>query len=435
MSKKVFGLLLASLMLAGLLAACGDDTSKLEVVKAPADVATTAPEATTAAATTANSTTAASTTAATTTNAVTTSVATTAAPTKAATTAATTTNAATTAAATTAVATTAAATTAVPATTVALKKGVLLEPMSWESQTWNNCAPVSALMALSYYGVKLTQEQCGKTLRPNSGDKHVKPEELVGFIQKQGFKIAMRENGTLDKLRALLSAGIPVITQQWLHENDDIGHYRVARGYDTANNTIIFNDSMDKQPKTIVSADFQDKLWKGYDRRYFPVYTAKQEATVMAILGADAPVEANMSRAMSAAKAYTEAQPKDIDGWRNLGYLNYAMGDCKAALNVWEQHLTKMLSPSDNGPYNRFLWYQLWPAECYNKVGNYQQVIKLMPNEIEKAKVYAEARYEYAVALMNTGRKDESITQLKKALLDDPNYAPVSAMLTKLGVA
>ncbi len=315
-----------------------------------------------------------------------------------------------------------------------IKRGVLLEPMTWESQTMNNCAPVSAMMALSYYNVKLTQEQCGKALRPNAGDKHVQPEELVAFIQQQGFKTVMRENGSLDLLRALLSAGVPVITQQWLHDGDDIGHYRVARGYDLSTNVFIYNDSMDKKAKTVVSSDLQDKLWKGYDRRYLPVYTAKLEAVVMSILGDDAKQENNSRRAVDAAQQYAEKNPGDIDAWRNLGYLMYAGGDCKAALGIWEQRLTKMLKPSDKGPTNRFLWYQLWPLECYNKNGNYAQVLKLAPNEIEMTKVFAEARYEYAVALVNTGKKDQAIAELKKALLDDQNYKPALTLLSRLGV-
>lgn len=437
--NKPFYLLMLVVLCAGLLAACGGDspqadTSKLEVVTASSQ-ATVTTAATTEAATTAV---AAATTNAATTNAATTNAATTSAvttrpvTTNAATTSAATTNAATTAPATTKAAATTAA--AAKATTPAIKPGVLLEPMTWEAQTWNNCAPVSAEMALSYYGVKLTQQQCAKALKPNDSDKHVRPEELVAFIQKQGFKTLMRENGTLNTLRALLSAGVPVITQQWLHDGDDIGHYRVARGYDLSNNTFIYNDSMDRHDKTLVPADLQDKLWKGYDRRFFPVYTAKQEATVLAILGEDATDDSNLSRALSAAQKYSQANPKDIDGWRNLGYLNYAAGDCKAAINVWEQQLTKMLKPSDNGPYNRFLWYQLWPVECYNKLGNYQQVLKMLPNEIEKTKAYAEARYEYAVALSNTGKKDDAVAQLKKAVLDDPNYEPTYTLMKKLGV-
>ena len=94
-----------------------------------------------------------------------------------------------------------------------------------------------------------------------------------------------------------------------------------------------------------------------------------------------------------------------------------------------------MLARTDNGPYNRFMWYQLWPMECYNKVGNYQQVIKMAPNEIEKAVIYAEARYQYGLALSNVGRKDEAIAQLKKAVLDDQNYRPSYDLLEKLGVS
>jgi peptide/nickel transport system substrate-binding protein len=109
--KRALHLLVLGVMVAAILAACGDNT------------ATTAPAATTAAATTAAATTAAATTAAATTAAATTAAATTAAATTAAaTTAAATTAAATTAAATTAAATTAAATTAA-ATTAATAGG------------------------------------------------------------------------------------------------------------------------------------------------------------------------------------------------------------------------------------------------------------------------------------------------------------------------
>jgi tetratricopeptide (TPR) repeat protein len=115
--------------------------------------------------------------------------------------------------------------------------------------------------------------------------------------------------------------------------------------------------------------------------------------------------------------------------------LQATTGDCKSAVTVWEQRLKPMLKASDNGPYNRFLWYQLWPVRCYNKLANYQEVIKLAPNEIEKAKVYAEARYEYAIALMNTNRKPEAIAQLKLALLDDQNWQAPATLLAKLGVS
>ncbi len=323
-----------------------------------------------------------------------------------------------------------------------LKKGVLLEPMAWEAQTWNNCAPVSAVMALSYYGVKVSQSEAGKALRPNGGDqntpvgdKHVEPNELVGYLQSKGLKTVIRENGSLDQIRALLSAGVPVIMQQWLKEGDDIAHYRVVRGYDLATNVLIFNDSMDRKPDTVVSTADEEKLWKAFDHRYLPVFRANQEATVMAILGEDAQGQTNLNRALDVARKYSETNSGDIDAWRNLGFLLYTKGDYPGALKIWEHNLSPLLAPSENGPYNRFLWYQLWPVISYNKIGNYQQVIKMAPNEIEKAKVYSEVRYEYAFALLNTGRKQDAINQLKQARLDDQNYQPVHALLTQLGVA
>jgi tetratricopeptide (TPR) repeat protein len=322
-----------------------------------------------------------------------------------------------------------------------LKQSVILEPMSWEGQTWNNCAPVSAMMVLSYHGVKLSQADCAKDLRPGSpdptepGDKNVDPSELVNFIQKKGLISQVLENGTLEKIQALLSAGVPVIMQQWLYEDDDIAHYRVARGYDLKNGNFIFNDSSADSPKVATTFANQDKLWKSYNRRYMPVWSAQQDSIVKAILGEDADPQKNLQRALSAARSYAATNPKDIDAWRNLGYLAYATNDCKGAIEIWEKNLQPMLKPSESGPYNRFFWYQRWPVSCYNALGNYQQVLKIAPVEIDSTGIYAEMRYEYAVALNALGRKDDAVAQLKKAIIEDLNFQPTYTMLKNLGVA
>lgn len=433
-SKFFYGLLVA-VLLAGLVGACGAEntpvpaaTTEAVTSAAPTTAATTS---TTVAALPAEATTEAATTQAVTTAAATTSAPTTAAPmtTPARTTAATTSAVATTPAKTTAASTTAAAATG------PLKPSVLLSPMRWESQTMNNCGPTTVSMVLSYYDIILNQEQCRKSLRPNPEDRQTYAEDMMAFIRKQGLRVSLREDGDLNKLRALLSAGVPVITQQWLKDGDDIGHWRIARGYNLANNTIIFNDSMDTKPQTVVSAAYQDKLWKAFDRRYLPVYTAKTEATVLAILGEDAKYESNLQRALDAAEKYAQTNAGDIDGWRNLGYLRAEAGDCKGAISVWETKLVKMLIPTDTGPYNRFLWYQLWPMECYNTLGSFAKVTDLATITLKSAPVFAQARYQYAVALMGLNRKPEAITQLKRAVVDDPTYGASFTMLEKLGVS
>ena len=445
-----FYLMVIFLLLAGTLAACGDGTTTAPTTTqstTTTTLSTTIPTTTISATTVQSSTvltsgtTLAATTSATTINATTVAVTTSVATTKAATTSAVTTAATTTAATTTVPATTVPATTAAPTVTVAATKlSVLLSPMTWAPQTWNNCAPMSALMVLSYYGITKTQTECGLALRPNGGDrdspigdKHVEPVELANYLRTEGFKVMIRENGDMDKIRALVSAGIPVITQQWLYDGDDIAHYRVVRGYNLANKTLIYNDSMANGPSISVTTAAEDILWKAYDRRYLIVYKADADPTVRAILGSDADYDSDAARAMQTMQDYTAKNPGDIDGWRNLGYLYQDQGDCKSALSVWEKHIVPMLKPTDNGPYNRYLWYQLWPVECYNTVGNYQQVIKMAPNEIQHAGIYAEARYQYAVALSSTGDNATAIAQLKKAVLDDQDYQPSYVLLDKLG--
>jgi hypothetical protein len=458
-------------LIAGLLAACGENAqpspasnSIAQVPQQPANVTTAAatsaaPVATTSAAVTTeatSATTAASSSSATPVVATTAAqtvapVATTSAPgttNAAATTAASGTTAArttapattasravTTAAATTAPArTTAPATTAAPAQAMQIKPTAFLEPMKWEPQTMNNCGPTTAMMVMSYHGVNMTQEQCRLALRPNAGDKNVTGPELVNFIRSKGLKAMLRENGTFDILRALVSNGIPVVTQQWLKEGDDIAHWRVLRGYNVANNTFTFNDSIADKPSVVASMATQAKLWRAFDWRYMPVYKPSQEAIVKQILGEDFDEKTNFRVALAESEERATKSPNDIDMWRNLGYLRYANGDCKGALQVWEQRISKMLKATENGPYNRYLWYQTWPIDCYNTLENYNAALKLIPNVLETTKVNAHMRYQYAIALLGTNKRNDAIAQLKKSVLDDPNYQPSFTMLDKLGV-
>lgn len=313
----------------------------------------------------------------------------------------------------------------------ALKPNVLLSPMVWESQTLNNCGPMSAKMVLSYYGIYLSQESCRLALRPNGADKMTRVDQLVSFIESKGLKAALRENGNLDTLRQLLSMGVPVITMQWLKQGNPVAHYRVARGYNLANNTFIFADSM-YSSQVIYNADQVDGLWKSFDHRYIAVYRAEQEEEVMAILGEDANPETNMARAVDAAVEYANAFPQDIDAWRNLGYTVAARDNCAWALAIWEQKLRPMIAK--NPMHSYFLWYELWPLQCYNKLGNYEAVLASAPVVLLITGVYAELRYEYAVALLNSGRKSEAIAQLKRSLLDDLYHEPSRQLLIQLGV-
>ena len=303
---------------------------------------------------------------------------------------------------------------------------VLLDPMAWESQKWNNCAPMSALMAMSYFGVKKTQAECAAVLHPIAEDKNTSPAEIVDFITKNGLKTMVVENGSVDTVKKLLSNGIPVITQTFSHPNEDVGHWRVMRGYDTSKGTIILNDALMDRPAVPIDNATADDFWNAFDHRMLPVYTAKLEPMVKAILGLDADNKTNLSRAIAAAESNLDKKPRDINALRNAGYLRATSGDCKGALEIWNRVVAL-------GPISRFLWYQLWPVECSNKVGNYQQTMTLTEGILEKATVYSEARYERAVAMLALKSPvDEVKKELKHSLLDG-FYQPARDLLDKLG--
>jgi len=115
--------------------------------------------------------------------------------------------------------------------------------MAYEPQTWNNCAPVSTKMVLSYYGITVTQDEASFALRPHRDDKHVDAGQVSRYLDGFGLKALFREAGDAGKIKTLLSNGIPVMVAQWLLTGDDIGHYRVLRGYDDAQGVWINGDS------------------------------------------------------------------------------------------------------------------------------------------------------------------------------------------------
>ncbi len=301
----------------------------------------------------------------------------------------------------------------------------MLSPMAWEPQKLNNCAPMSALMAMSYYGVNKTQEECASAMHPDPRNKNNFPPEIIDFLAKNGFKAVLVENGTLDTLRKFVANGIPVITQSYSKLHDDIGHYRVIRGYDLAKDIIIVNDSLIDHPAATVDSSLEDTLWKAFNRHFFPVYTAKQEPLVKAILGVDADPAANLQRALQAAESFYDKNPKDLDGLRNVGYMRAMTGNYAGAVDIWEKIVAL-------GPIGRFLWYESWPFEAYNKVGKYQQALKWIDDTLKDAPIYSRAYYERGFANNALGNKTQAIKDLKQSLLYG-FYQPSRDLLDKLG--
>ena len=121
-------------------------------------------------------------------------------------------------------------------------------------------------MALSYYGVRESQQDLGRDLRPyqnpqgNNDDKSVTLAELAEKALEYDLVPLHRPNGTVELIKQFIAYDIPIITRTLLKEDDDVGHYRVVKGYDDAAGEIIQDDSMQGRHLRYSYSQFR-KLW------------------------------------------------------------------------------------------------------------------------------------------------------------------------------
>lgn len=145
-------------------------------------------------------------------------------------------------------------------------------------------------MALRYFGVDKSQKELGDVLRPyqvangDNDDKSVTLLELTEEAKKHGLKAYSRPGGTVEMLEEFIAMDLPVITRTWLKVNDDIGHYRVVRGYDRARGVLIQDDSLQGKSLEYAYADFE-AIWKKFGYELLVLVEPEQSAAVEAVLG------------------------------------------------------------------------------------------------------------------------------------------------------
>ncbi|MDP3047726.1 MAG: C39 family peptidase [Chloroflexota bacterium] len=300
-----------------------------------------------------------------------------------------------------------------------------LQGMTWVGQTWNNCAPASLSMVLSFYGVKRGQDEIAKALHPEAAGKHVGPQEMAEYLAGQGLVARPSVNGNVETLQRLVANGIPVIISGWLKADEDIGHYRVVKGYDRAAGTVIVNDAYFGQDTRLVTGTLES-LWNPFNHFYMPVYRADREPAVRAILGEDWDQAAMYRRARAGAEAAVQARPNDAYAWFNLGDDNLALDDVPAAVKDYEQAMRLGLPA-------RMLWYRAEPFVAYNHAGQYQRVLDLSAPLLTHITGLAQIYEQRGHAYVGLGKPDLAAAEYRLALQYDPGLTGARAALAKLG--
>lgn len=241
-------------------------------------------------------------------------------------------------------------------------------------QTFNNCGPAAFSMALSYYGINRTQQELGQALRPyqipggNNDDKSVTLRELAEKSKEYGFVPYHRPNGNIESIKLFITYNIPVITRTWLKENEDIGHYRVIKGYDSSTGEIIQDDSL--QGKNLrYSYDQFLTLWKKFNYEYLVLVPEEKIPIATLILGEDADELVSWSKAVANAQEEVSKNPADLYSRFNLSVALYHTGDYQQAVEVFETVEQRL-------PF-RTLWYQIEPIQSYYELNKYDRVFEI----------------------------------------------------------
>ena len=297
-------------------------------------------------------------------------------------------------------------------------------------QTFNNCGPASLSMTLSYYGINVSQKELGDDLRPwqipsgDNDDKSVTLAELAEKSKEYGFIPYHRPNGTIDTIKQFISNDMPVITKTWTKPNEDIGHFRVVKGYDSDRGVLIQDDSLQGKNIKFTYDDF-NVLWKKFNYEYLVLVPKEKQQIAEAILGEDDDPKVAWKKAAENSRNQLSADPNDVTARFNLSVALYNMGDNEGTVKEFEQVEDKLSF--------RTLWYQIEPILAYYELENYDRVFFLTDKVLNNGnRAFSELYLVRGRIYVKQGNIDAAKAEFEKAVYYNINLKEAQEALDSL---
>ena len=297
-------------------------------------------------------------------------------------------------------------------------------------QSFNNCGPAALSMALSHYGITKTQEELGQNLRPyqntvgDNDDKSVTLEELAEEAKKYGLIPYHRPNGDIEKIKLFITYDTPIITRTWLKPDEDIGHYRVVKGYNEESKQIIQDDSLQNKNLWYSYEDFST-IWGKFNYEYLVLVPNDKKEIVEAILGEDVDSKIAWQKAIERSQKVLTENPDDITARFNLSVAYYNAGNFQQSVEEYEK-VEKQL------PF-RTVWYQIEPVLAYYEVGNYDRVFSITEGVLNyQNRAYEQAYLARGKSYQKQGQNDLARAEFEKALYYNPNFVVAKEALSSL---
>lgn len=264
-----------------------------------------------------------------------------------------------------------------PTTSVEVKtppSSYILPQGRFVSQSFNNCGPASLSMVMSMFGTFVDQETLADRMRPfhnpagGVDDKSIFADEFVKYAKEQGFEALQRPNGDIRMIKTLIANDIPVVVRTWLNDYEDIGHFRIVKGYNDETGTIIQDDSY-QGPNLTYTYNAFNTLWQPFNYGYILVYPKEKAAVVAAILGSQMDEETAYRDSIIRAEQELAENPKAFYPLFNIATASYYLGDYQKTVTYYEQAAPSLPQ--------RMLWYQIEPILAYQKTGSDEAVFAL----------------------------------------------------------
>ena len=174
--------------------------------------------------------------------------------------------------------------------------------------------------------------------------------------------------GNPDLVKKFIANDIPVIARTLTKPTEDIGHYRIIKGYDEVAGTFLQDDSLQNKNLTYTYADFNE-IWKKFNYEYLVLVPKDKVELANAILGENANERTAWQEAVENSLSELESNPNDIYARFNLSVAYYNTAQYQSAVEEFEK--VENLLPF------RTLWYQIEPIQAYYELGNYDRVFQI----------------------------------------------------------
>lgn len=281
-------------------------------------------------------------------------------------------------------------------------------------QSFNNCGPAALSMALRFYGIDVSQEELGQALRPyqipggDNDDKSVTLVEVAEKSKEYDLIPYLRPMGNQELVKQFIANDIPVITRTWLKADDDIGHYRIIKGYDEARGVFIQDDSLQGKDLEYTYADYDD-IWKKFNFEYLVLVPKDKEELAKQIIGEDVDEKKAWEKAAKNSKKQLAADPNDVDAGFNLSVAYYKLGEYEKSVEEFEK--------VENRLSFRTLWYQIEPILSYYELGNDERVMQISEKVLNNQnRAYSELYVLKGKIYQKQGNSEAARQEFQKAV-------------------